>query len=251
MAFSVVTSKDNIAGMNIVSFLSKEIPLHILSGHICFLDKANEIDAEPLVFASTHKSVAGKPTLTVHSIGNLGKAELGGKDKTLVPASAVLNKTLIVNLQKEALLNGIDWPIVAEVDHHGPYLTKPTVFIEIGSTETEWRDKTAGKVVANTIANSINPKPGYPIAIGIGGPHYCPNFSKVLFKTDIALSHIAPKHALEVLDFDLFKQMIDKTVEPVDFVLIDWKGAKGSQRNKIISYCDNLGLDYKRVKDVL
>ena len=225
--------------------------MHFIEGNQCFADEANNIDADFLIFASLHKSESEKPTLTVHSIGNWNKAEYGGRDKTLVPSSAVLNKILISGLEKEAKNQGIDWPVVAEVDHHGPYLEKPTVFIEIGSTEKEWQNRKAGNAVAMAILNCIQTKAKYRVAIGLGGGHYCSSFSKILLKTDIALSHIAPKYVLDSFDSCLFKQMIEKTVEAVEFALIDWKGTNAKQREKIISYCNEFGLDYKRVKDFL
>ena len=64
----------------------------------------------------------------------------------------------------------------------------------------------------------------YKTAIGIGGPHYCNNFNKILLRTDTAISHIRPKYLLEKLDEELIKQSVQKTVEKVDFVLLDWKG---------------------------
>jgi D-tyrosyl-tRNA(Tyr) deacylase len=55
------------------------------------------------------------------------------------------------------------------------------VFVEIGSTETEWKDRKAGFVIAKSIAETIKnfkENPYNEIAIGIGGPHYCPNLIK-------------------------------------------------------------------------
>jgi len=255
MRFAVIVSKDDEAGKNIASFLEGKLPdnmfLHFIEGNQCFANEVDQVEADFFIFASLHRSESAKPTLTVHSIGNWGKAEMGGKDNTLVKASAALNKILITTLEKEAKKQGIDWPVVAEADHHGPHLTKPTVFIEIGSSEKEWQNKEAGNVVASAILNCIQIRTKYRIAIGLGGTHYCPAFSKILLRTEVALGHIAPKYVLDSLELDLFKQMIEKTVEPVEFALIDWKGTNAKQRNKIISYCNVIKLNHKRVKDFL
>lgn len=269
--FTIIASKPNAASMNIAQRLLENfdwketqrefdgVPIREHNNiefvftetlHV-FADNVDSLSTDCFIFVSSHKSEAGKPTLTVHAIGNWGKAELGGRDKTLVPTSAILNKALIVNLEKEAKKQGLEWPVVAEVDHHGPYLTKPTVFIEIGSTEKEWKNEKAAEAVARAILDSTRSGEKYKVAIGIGGPHYCPNFSKILLKTDIALGHIVPKYVLDSLEFGLFKQMVEKTAEPIDFVLIDWDGTNAKQRDKIISYCDELGLSHKRVKDFL
>lgn len=269
--FTIIASKPNAASMNIAQRLLENFdwketgksfdgePIRQNNGlefvftntlHV-FADNVDALPTDCFIFISSHKSEAGKATFTVHAVGNWGKAELGGRDKTLVPTSAVLNKILIVNLEKEARTQGLDWPVVAEVDHHGPYLTKPTVFVEIGSTEKEWANKKAAEAVARAILDTASSKGKYKVAVGVGGPHYCPNFSKILLKTDVALGHIAPKYVLDFLEFDLFKQMIKKTVEPIEFVLIDWDGTSAKQRAKIISYCSELGLAYKRLSNFL
>src|SRR4030042_4640495 len=48
-------------------------------------------DAKLVVFISRHSSVSGKPTLSVHTPGNLGPAEFGGlaKQDSISPAAAM------------------------------------------------------------------------------------------------------------------------------------------------------------------
>jgi D-tyrosyl-tRNA(Tyr) deacylase len=65
------------------------IPVH----HLYYDDIDDKVEkalgARPslVIFASRHKSASNMRTLTIHPIGNHGKAEMGGKDRTLVPAA--------------------------------------------------------------------------------------------------------------------------------------------------------------------
>ncbi|MBU1120525.1 D-aminoacyl-tRNA deacylase, partial [Candidatus Micrarchaeota archaeon] len=155
-------------------------------------------------------------------------------------------------LFNEAENSRLPWDVVLEVSHHGPFLEKPTVFIEIGSSEKQWTEKEAARVLAYAImkATRLNAKE-YKTAIGAGGTHYCPEFTKIQLKTDIALSHIVSKYAVDSLTKDSFNQMTEKTVEKVDFMLLDWKGLTSEQRQKMIAFCERAGIEYKKTKDFM
>lgn len=215
-------------------------------------DYANELDSDLIVFASKHSSETKKPCLSVHPIGNVSKAELGGKDKTLIPTSSLVMKNFYLNLLKEVKEKEFGFPVLLEQTHHGPFLSKPCAYIEIGSSEEEWQNQTAGEILADTIMNSFqNFNSNFRTAVGIGGTHYCPEFSKIEERTGLALSHILSKYYVDEVDLSLFRQMIEKTSEPVSLALIDWKGLSGSQREKIISFCKELNLDWKKTRDFL
>ena len=58
-----------------------------------------------------------------------------------------------------------------EVTHHGPTaLVTPSLFVEIGSTATEWADPAAGRAVAESILTAV-PEETINL-IGFGGTHY-------------------------------------------------------------------------------
>ena len=61
--------------------------------------------ANLIVFISRHSSQSGKPTLSVHTPGNFGNAELGGLPQTLSvsPALAMQNALKALMHYKEAL----------------------------------------------------------------------------------------------------------------------------------------------------
>ena len=207
-----------------------------------------KIDADILVFASKHRSRENTKSFAVHAIGNWNTAELGGKEKALCNSSAVLLKNLFVELNNAAKDAGYE--LTLEATHHGPFVGKPAVFVEIGSTEKEWNNKENGEIIAKTIMNGLgNENKKYKIAVGIGGQHYCSNFNKIMLRTDIAVSHICPKYHLQDLDESLVKQSIEKTVEKVDFVLLDWKGL-GKEKQRVVELLKDLNLEVKRADQI-
>jgi D-aminoacyl-tRNA deacylase len=274
MKHSIIVSKKCPAGMNIaeqlkakgfketerefdgnkVWQLNESLELVFINELHIYAETIQELKTDSVIFATTHKSEKGTASLTVHPIGNFGKAELGGKDKTLVPCSAVLMKTLLKNLKQEAESAGIEdeWEVTREVTHHGPFNDKPTCFIEIGSSEKQWQDERASKVIANTLLKSLPLKEEkWRIAIGAGGGHYCPEFTKTELRTDFALGHVVPKYAMESFDESTFKQMVEKTVEGPAILLLDWKGMTGEQRKKVISFCEASGLEWAKTRAFL
>ena len=128
-----------------------------------------EIDADFFVFATKHQSISGIPSLSCHVPGNWGKAEMGGEDIKLCTAWASYLKLAYQALHKN---NSIGFDVVMEVTHHGPYLEKPVMFIEIGSTEKQWGRDDGGEIVANSTLDFLSKEhDNFKIAVGFGGLH--------------------------------------------------------------------------------
>ncbi len=113
----------------------------------------DEINADLFIFCTRHRSESGIPSLSIHSPGNFAVAKYGGTDRELnsCPAS-FLKKGL--RLLEENKMDGFD--IIQECTHHGPYMRKPVMFIEIGSTEKEWERDDAGSVIAKVIIELVS-----------------------------------------------------------------------------------------------
>lgn len=189
------------------------------------------IKFDVVIFASKHKSESGMKTLSVHPIGNYGKADFGGREKTLVNASPYLMTTALRTMKEK---NKTDYHVCFEVTHHGPYLKTPAFFIEIGSDEKSWNDKNAGKTVAETIIETIKNPEKYPILIGVGGGHYAPRFTDMALKKKVSFAHMLPKYQIENIDERMIEEVIEKS-KP-DFVYFHRKGMKK--------------FDYRRLKEV-
>jgi D-aminoacyl-tRNA deacylase len=210
-----------------------------------------KIDGDFFIFATRHQSREEVHSLSCHTPGNWGKADFGGSDRELGISSAIMLKKAYLELKKYSS-EVPDHEITLEVTHHGPLINKPCMFIEIGSTQKQWENKKAGEIIANVIISIINSPElnGQKIAFGIGGPHYCSNFNKILERTDIAIGHICPKYALSNLDEEMIKKAIFRTKEKVELVLLDWKGL-GTEKQKIVDILKKLGIEYKRSDQII
>ena len=132
---AIITSKQDLAGINIAEELEKENLVKYDAEHYIIEEKpvdAEDIDkmieADLFIFATKHESKSGIPSLSVHSPGNWGIAELGGKDNQLSICPANYLKEALIFLEKN---NNIDFDVVQECTHHGPYLEKPCFFISV------------------------------------------------------------------------------------------------------------------------
>jgi D-aminoacyl-tRNA deacylase len=203
-----------------------------------------KINADLFIFATKHVSKSKIHSLSVHFPGNWGKAELGGKNNTLCIAPSSLLKEAFLELNKLKT----EYEIIQEATHHGPCINKPAIFIEIGSDKKQWKDKTAGKNIANIILKITKKYPKYKSLIAFGGLHHSPNFKKILLNTEFAVSHVCPKYNLKNLDQNMILQGIKKTQEEVKFVVLDWKGL-GKEKQRIIGILKKLKIKYKKSKE--
>ena len=55
---------------------------------------------------------------------------------------------------------------------------------------------------------------------------------------------------LENLDEDLIQQSIEKTIEKIDFILLDWKGL-GTEKPRIVDILKNMNLEITRTDQIL
>jgi len=207
-----------------------------------------------VIFASKHQSSQGGKTLSIHTPGNFRKAEMGGESEKVCPTSALFQKALFEELDKKVEEHSLrNYQVTLECTHHGPLINKPCVFIEIGATPNEWRDKRAAFVIAKTIKDTIqNFKPNQyrEIAVGIGGPHYCPNFNPIQLKSNVALSHIIPSYVLPIKE-DNILEAIAKTEEELDFVILDWKSIGPEEsRKQITDILERNHIQYKKIKEI-
>lgn len=207
------------------------------------IDRA--IGAEVFIFATRHEAAAAVPTLSAHAPGNFGAADFGGLGGRLCPAPAFLIKNALMGLNAR---KPAGYTVTMEATHHGPYLEKPAMFIEIGSAENQWRDGAAGLAVSAVILELIKKlnTSGYQAAAAVGGPHYCTAFNKIMFESDYAIGHVCPKYHCDKLDDALIAQMAEKASPPARMFFIDWKGVNSAARSKIIGIIEKLGYKYER-----
>jgi D-aminoacyl-tRNA deacylase len=206
-------------------------------------------DLELVVFLSRHSSASGTPTLSVHTPGNFGVAELGGLPQTLsvCPAEAMSNALKALDrLRREMQL---EFEISYECTHHGPSLDAPTMFVELGSTPTQWRNLKAAEAVAiaSMEAASNFESPSCNVVLGIGGPHYNRKFTQMALDGKATFGHIIPKYALNLVNTEVLKHCVDRTLEKTTSALLDWKGIGGNAKPRVIEALAAINLPYEKV----
>ena len=272
MEIAVIASSRDSAGINIRKNLIKlfnfkdiekfgnsqifqynNIKLYLIDDDLIFAERIDKkINADVFIFASKHRSKENTPSFTAHPIGNWEKADFGGKEKTLCFSSAFLLKNLYLSLvQNSHLQKNANFEVTLEATHHGPYVEKPAVFVEIGSTEKEWNDVLNGEIIAKTIINGLmKQESDFISTILLGGGHYNQAGNKIMLKTDYAIGHVCPKHVLEHLDEEILMQAINKTIPKPNIVLLDWKGLS-IHKQKIVGLLEKLNIRYERIQNML
>jgi len=259
MKFLIISSKEDMAGVSIHNLLKKEYP----ELEAVLIDKetifADSLDRDyPIfdffIFATRHQSQQHRKTFSLHAPGNWLKADYGGQAGKVCNTSAFFLKYLFQVLDQEAK-NKSDFEVTLEVTHHGPFIKKPCVFIEIGTTIEEWEDKEAARIICKTIKKAISNfekevvSKNWVSSIAIGGLHYCPAFNKIQISSEYAISHIIPQYVFPITE-EVIKEAISKTNEPIKTVIIDWKGLKSEEKKVTMEICEKIGLKVVKSSDI-
>ncbi len=204
---------------------------------------------ESIIVLSRHRAASGIATLTVHPIGNWHEAKAGGRDNTLVPASPhLMSEALrLININGSHLRD--TFQISMEATHHGPYMETPTFFIEIGSDESMWPHREAGRVLAKTVLDlrdRIDVR--YPVTIGVGGGHYAPRMSDIILGRKVSVGHVIPTYALEGIKEEMFQKAIDAS--GAEMVYFHRKAIKKERYRELVSTFENMGIRVVRSRDL-
>jgi len=203
----------------------------------------NHFSPQLVIFVSRHSGVAGIPTLSVHTPGNLAdETKLGGLPRriSVAPASAMKNAlSEMARLRSEMAPN---YEISYECTHHGPSLDVPTMFVELGSSPKQWTDLEAAEAVAHATMAAVSKQSKHSAALGVGGPHYNEKFTKIALNTPVAFGHIIPKYAVPNVDAEIVRQCVQRTQEKVESAVFDWKGMRAADRERIARVLSELSV---------
>jgi len=187
--------------------------------------KQNGKEIDNIVFLSRHKAASGRPSLTVHPIGNWGEAEYGGKKAEVSGAAPEWMTGLLLKI-KENRISGYD--VCFEATHHGPLLETPTMFLEIGSSETEWEKHEPAKALIKSLLD-LEPAKGINV-IGIGGGHYTPRFTEAAFSHEVCFGHMVANYGVSVLNPDIITKAISRS--KAEGIYFHKKGMKKTEYRK-------------------
>ena len=165
-----------------------------------------KLKVDNIVFLSRHKAASGRPSLTVHPIGNWGTAEFGGKEAEISGAAPEWMTGLLLNIMKNRI-PGYD--VCFEATHHGPYIETPTMFLEIGSSEIEWEKREPAEALVKSLLE-LGHIAGINV-IGIGGGHYTPRYTEAAFSHEVCFGHMVANYGVEILSPELIKRAISRS----------------------------------------
>ena len=207
------------------------------------------------VFLSRHAARSGVPALTCHSTGNFGPAALGGRDgQVAVPYPEMHGAYMRLLHEARAEFGGFE--ITIEATHHGPTdLERPSVFVEVGTTEAQWTDdalcasvakiaRRAAESVAGGAAGGPARPPRAVCLGGLGGTHYPKKFTDAVVQGRYDLGTVVPRHALEFLDEKMLAHVLERNA-PVDAALVDAKGL-GGHKARVLGMLESAGLEVVR-----
>ncbi|KDP20036.1 hypothetical protein JCGZ_05805 [Jatropha curcas] len=173
---------------------------------------------DEVIFFSRHTAVSNRPALTVHPIGvpHLREGDVtpqGGKPGWAAPPDPRMGPWLRL-LKKIAESHNLvpEFEITLEGTHHGPVTTKPTMFIEIGSTEEYWKRQDAAQVVAllvweglglggaTSVGDWSSASDKRRVLLGIGGGHYAPRHMDIVLKDGVWVGHLLSGYSIPMED---------------------------------------------------
>jgi len=198
------------------------------------------------VFLSKHAAESGVLALTCHSTGNFSEAKFGGNNRQVAIPHPHLQKSYLQKLWQNKN-DFSEFQITIEATHHGPTnLNKPSIFIEIGTTEKQWNDSSLCNSVAKIVVDIMkSEQKSNPVAICFGGTHYPDKFTNEILHGKFALGTVIPKHALGFLDEELFSHILDRN-NMAKTALLDW-GGLGQNKQKVLDLLNNTDLEVIRL----
>lgn len=195
-------------------------------------------------FLSRHRAESGTPSLTVHPIGNHGEAKYGGRPGTLSPTAPRDMGALLRRLRHQREAHGLPHAVTYEATHHGPFMTIPSLFVEIGSDDKWYEDRAGGMAVAVAIQEVLagQGRSAGPVLVGIGGGHYHPRPSDIAQDGLADFGHLIPSHAMPEGGVASVIARAVAATPGCEAVHIDRKRLKGPQRAEVLAACKELGL---------
>ncbi|ADC64459.1 Protein of unknown function DUF516 [Ferroglobus placidus DSM 10642] len=225
-------------------FLGVEIEERLI--YADFLDEklSKFLSFEEMIFASRHSSKDGRKILTAHFTGNLERADYGGKAYSLAKPSPDTLKNYVLNLE---LPEGFEFSL--EATHHGPSeIKKKSLFVEIGSTEEEWKNEEAGEAVGRAIIEAVKSESKWKKAISVGGTHYAPRQTEIVLETTVTFGHIFAKYTFESLTPEFLVKAFE--LSEAEFIVIDEKSVNAKVKEKIFSAAQRIEAEVLKSKEV-
>ena len=167
-----------------------------------------------------------------------------------------------------------------EVTHHGPWISVPSIFVEVGSTAKTWGHIGAATILAELIAKGLGLEEtehfgvwdeqvnsGDTVLITLGGGHYSPRANKLGLNEGIWIGHMLATYALPFVKPDEedstpkgnWKNSINAAVQSTKLAFpngniicsMDKKAFKGWQRQAIREHLIDINIPLMNTKSIL
>lgn len=244
---------EKVEGQQYLKYRSDEMSIYEVDVPSYRADFADDFGCDTIVFLNRHSSEAGISAFTTHSAGNWrDSADLGGKPRQLSVAAPDFMLAALNEINKI----GENASKSYEATHHGPLLKTPSLFVELGGSESMKASKEAAAKVAdatlaavsNALDNELEIK---KTAIGIGSNHYPSKFTDLALTEGYAFSHIMPKYAIFNEDgssnLDVVEQTLDHSSIKPEIAVLDWKSLNSAMKEETIKKLNEIGLDNEKV----
>ena len=144
-------------------------------------------------------------------------------------------------IKKNAEQEKLYHKICLEVTHHGPYMSIPTIFAEVGSTEEEWEKQEPANVIAKSVLELLDAyhyeedfEEDIPVLVGIGGGHYAPRFTDMVFEKKVAFGHMIP--AYHVQAGNITEEMLEKAVQETPNIQAAYIHRKSLKKSQVTTF---------------
>ena len=228
--------------------------IHVRSDNIGEMHmEATNKNIHDIIVLSKHVSSSEVPAMTVHPIGVPTGQEMGedgrsgGVYGTLVPPNPRMASFLRAIVRKGAVEpNLAKFDLTLEATHHGPVMSLPTMYVEIGSSEEEWTDSNLASIWAEIIIENLSnkaPDPNKRWMLCIGGGHYAPRHRDIVIRSNELVGHILPSYSLPDVDEEATLQNFEKVLRAA---ILSMRAAR--PKAEVIAHLDrkSMNLDLRR-----
>lgn len=182
------------------------------------------------IFISRHEMANPRPLFTVHTPGSW-------------PDVSVAHPHLVSSLYRSLCKSAYEpFNCAIEATHHLPNADAVSAtFVEVGSTEREWRDRKAVETLVHVIEEVTGRElKRHPPAMVVGDLHYV-TVADMVLRGDVDIGHVVPKY-IEITP-KVVQNAFRKHVASVEKVFLFRKNVKNPARTEIARFFRNNGVE--------
>ncbi len=209
-----------------------DFPMVVFDGEPTEFDREDVLSSlgDCAVFISRHEMANPRPLFAVHTPGSW-------------PDVSVANPSLVSELYRQLCKSVYgDFECVIEATHHLPNTSRVSaVFLEVGSGESQWRDRKAVSTLLSVLELVLARRRGAENAtIAIGDLHYA-TVADMVASGAIDVGHVVPKYV--EITLDVVKNAYLKHATPVKRAVVFRKNVKNPHRNQIVEFLRERGVE--------